>query len=133
VRALQAQDRQEETVGFSMHLPWGSMKTWKMRDGKTIKICEMTDSHLANTIAFILRVARKARADLESCPPMFQGEMAQMHADQEYDNLLSMDDDDFAEEIFPAFPFLCEERALREDPTYRKQLEKKLAKKPTKR
>ena len=69
-------------------------KKWLCKDGRKVRIKDMTDTHLANTIKFL----EKAHlAILDTPPPDFQGEMAQMYADQEYNALM----DSTVEDYFP--------------------------------
>ena len=56
--------------------------TWQMRDGTCIEVRSMTTSHIENCIAMLER-------NMGSMPyPMFQGEMAQMYAEHEYDSFM---------------------------------------------
>jgi len=59
-------------------------KKWEMKGGTKIRICDMQDSHLINTINMVERNAKYiCNAEMEACMSLdFQGEMAQMHQDQ---------------------------------------------------
>ncbi len=61
-------------------------KHWTTKSGEKIRICDMLDEHLKNTIAFLERNARFV-ADV-AIFPSFQGEMAQYYAEQQYDNMV---------------------------------------------
>lgn len=54
-------------------------KYWTQRDGTKIRICDMTDSHLSNSIDMCVRVAKKNfESEMDACLSIsFQGEMAQ--------------------------------------------------------
>ena len=55
-------------------------KLWKTKDGRKIRICDMSDSHLINTIKFLNRAAENVRNEeinaAESMSFSLQGEMA---------------------------------------------------------
>jgi hypothetical protein len=59
----------------------GNTKKWKMKDGTKVRIKDMTDSHLLNTLKLLKRYGQaKYNYDLAavlSCPG-FQGEQAQI-------------------------------------------------------
>ena len=38
-------------------------KLWKPKDGKKLRICDMTDNHLNNTITFLKRQAKAVTSD----------------------------------------------------------------------
>lgn len=60
-------------------------KKWTMKNGQKIRICDMADSHLLNTIAFCERNHREMQ---RLAPfPDFGGEMAQMYAERDWDRL----------------------------------------------
>lgn len=70
--------------GEGRELQPSSKVVWTTKEGKRIPISKMSDSHLLNTIKFL---ERKSDA-FDIIPPMFQGEMAQYYADQEYDDAM---------------------------------------------
>lgn len=76
--------------------------TWTMRDGTTIKIEDMTDSHLLNSMKMLERSVKDMREDTEMQACGFlsslQGEMASYYAEQEVDALMSMSDEEYLEE-----------------------------------
>lgn len=86
---------------------------WTTSRGTKVKIRDMEDAHLVNTI---LMLRRRAQAQIhELTPPCFQGEMAQYYADQEYDALMEMDEDEAAQSCFEIYEDLmdeCERRKL---------------------
>lgn len=65
-------------------------KKWTQKDGTKIRICDMKDSHLLNSIKMLNRMVETERATLWY--PCFQGEMAQFYAEQEYENFMSDDE-----------------------------------------
>jgi len=54
---------------------------WKTREGKKIRICDMTDEHLLNAIKFCELRAKQIKNTVPY--PNFNGEMAQMCAEDE--------------------------------------------------
>lgn len=90
-----------------------NMKLWKQRNGKKIRIKDMTNSHLMNTIRMLLRSATIEKGNSLMCFPSFDGDtMASYYAEQEWDTLDEMDDWEFAEMEYPIFKDLTDE-ALR--------------------
>jgi len=81
-------------------------KIWTCKDGREIKIRDMDDRHLANTIRFLEKSHAVA---LNSDPPMFQGEMAQFFADIEYSALMHSG----VQDLFPIYDDLVEEQERR--------------------
>lgn len=59
---------------------------WHCRDGRVLKIVEMDTGHLRNTINFLRRQGWTTRAEAMPPPhfPTFQGEYAQMFAEQDW-------------------------------------------------
>jgi hypothetical protein len=81
---------------------------WKTRDGRSIPIRDMGDSHLANSIRFLERMHKLTVLNYN--PPCFQGEMAQMTADDEYNMLLESDPGD----LWPIYNHLILEQQRRQ-------------------
>ena len=82
-------------------------KKWTTKDGTKIRIKDMSDQHIVNTLRLIERMHKNA---IEECPfPCFGGEMAQYYAEQEFDSFLSSD----IEDIFPIYGDLYEEAQRR--------------------
>lgn len=65
----------------------GNRKLWTQRDGSKIRIKDMADSHLVNTVRFLERHAEQVALTIPC--PQFNGEMAQFYAEQAYDQLQS--------------------------------------------
>lgn len=61
-------------------------KLWTTRDGTKVRIKDMTNSHLVNTINLLRRVANKEASTLTF--PMFSGEEAQRCAENDYDMIM---------------------------------------------
>jgi len=76
-------------------------KRWKTREGSKIRICDMEDSHLINSINMLKRKAERYKYTVPY--PMFNGEMAQMMAEREYDVMMDMTDEELAEDLWPIF------------------------------
>ena len=58
-------------------------KYWECKDGRIVKISEMSDSHLLNTLKMLERIhSSKVLQGLDHFP-LFRGEMAQLAAEQE--------------------------------------------------
>ena len=83
-----------------------------MRNGKKIRIKDMTDSHLLNTIAMLERMYNEERNVVLSSYPWFNREMAQYYAEKEWDMWEAVELD--AEVINPLYPHLIMEAARRE-------------------
>lgn len=89
-------------------------KRWTCKDGRKIRICDMTDAHLQNTIAMLERNAPRIRestiAAAYSLASMLQGEMASYYADQDIDRLEETPEEDF---LHPLYDDLISERDRR--------------------
>ena len=84
-------------------------KLWTCKDGTKVRIKDMSDRHLQNAAQLILRSASRARSHALLTYPDFNGEMAQLLAEQEWDKLDAMTDEDFAESEMPIYKDLVEE------------------------
>ena len=74
-----------------MSRPRKQTKYWTTKSGDKIRICDMTDSHLLNTIKLLLRIAGKNLREETSAGwgvlASLQGEMAQMFCEQNIDRI----------------------------------------------
>lgn len=84
-------------------------KFWTKKDGSKIRICDMEDSHIINTIKLLVKKSSQIQNEALMYYPCFQGDMAQMCAEQEWDNLNEMHPEDFALQEFPILEYLWEE------------------------
>lgn len=82
-------------------------KLWKMENGRKIRICNMNNLHLTNTIKFLKRKSEMIM--LEIPYPNFRGEMAQYYAEQEWDRTVTATPDHF----FPIYNDLLREQERR--------------------
>jgi hypothetical protein len=82
-------------------------KLWKQKNGMKIRICDMTDTHLENCIKLLERAAEHQKINYPY--PMFNGEMAQYYAEQDYDRMQASGPEYF----FPIYEDLCAERDRR--------------------
>ncbi len=80
---------------------------WTQKNGSKVRICDMTDSHLTNTINLIERNADRQRYDLPY--PSFQGEMAQYFAESQFDYLMNANVEDLADDLCPEYKYLVKE------------------------
>lgn len=65
------------------------MTTWVTKDGKRVKVTEMTDSHLRNTLAFMERKVESLWEEYDAAANYpGQGEMACYYADCAADEAL---------------------------------------------
>lgn len=78
-------------------------KKWTTRDGTRVRICDMTNEHLVNTIKLCRRAHERAKEEIPY--PTFCGEMAQFYAEREYDSFLESG----PEVAFPLYPDLLDE------------------------
>jgi len=90
---------------------------WTTRDGRTIRIVDMGDSHLLNTLRMLERahLARAFRTDLASS--FFQGDMAQFSLECEARRLYESD----PSSSFPVYQDLREEADRRKLKTERRR------------
>jgi hypothetical protein len=79
--------------------------TWKTKDGRVIPVKEMTTMHIQNTIAFLEKKHDERILNAVMCMPDFQGEMAQMTADAEFNRILNSEPED----LWPIYTDLIEE------------------------
>ena len=81
-------------------------KIWKTKDGRKIRICDMTDQHLLNSIKLLIRAGERVKTEVLNYYPSFNGEMAQMEVDRQLDMIIEMDPVDFAESEYPILTYL---------------------------
>jgi len=87
---------------------------WQCADGTVIRLCDMTDSHLANAMRMLERQARAAEDDLLYGPaPVFFGEEAQTHFEIEWFDVLENGID--VSRLFPIY------RKMEMEVEYRKE------------
>ena len=90
-------------------------KLWKTKDGRKIRICDMEDNHLLNTIAMLQRVSESRRISnsvyyLFCTPP--NGEMALYAFEQEQDNVWRATWCDYLPPIYSNLVLEAERRGL---------------------
>jgi hypothetical protein len=81
----------------------GNTKKWKMRDGTKIRIKDMGDSHLLNTIKMLERYGRAKHIQETNelwSMPYPQGEQAQMCFDQIEMEIYDKDWSDYVPDIY---------------------------------
>jgi hypothetical protein len=83
-------------------------KKWKMQNGTKIRICDMEDSHLLNTIKMLDKMSNIVKR--KTPYPNFNGEMAQYCAEQDHDRMLEATPEYF----FPIYEDLYNEAERRE-------------------
>ncbi len=84
-------------------------KKWTCKDGRKIRIKDMDDQHLLNTIRMLERNADKNLNSVFCAMSFVQGEMAQYFLEQELDNMIF--DDNLV--IHPLYEDLMEEAVKR--------------------
>lgn len=90
-----------------------STKLWTTRDGRRIRIRDMGDRHLANTIAMIERAANRAFEEVLNSFPHLNGEMAQACAEQDWEH--AVDEGVSPSDISPLYDDLLAEYELRHE------------------
>ena len=87
--------------------------TWTTRDGTVVKVKDMSDKHLLNTIRFLRRTAGRERESLACSMDAYSAstsaEMASWAAEREAERLFQMSDDEFLEEGCPVWEALLSE------------------------
>ena len=91
-------------------------ETWKTKEGRTIKIRDLEDSHLVNIIRFIRVRAGSFKealiSEAYSFASMLHGDMAQFAADQDINSMYEEPAEDLIEET-PLFQALIKEAKKR--------------------
>jgi hypothetical protein len=77
-------------------------KKWTCKDGSKVRIKDMDDRHLRNTIAFL---ERRHEAFKLMGPPEFAGDIAMWDAEMGYEELLNSD----VEDVFPIYADMVQE------------------------
>jgi len=74
-----------------MSVPPKQTRLWATREGTKIRVCDMGDEHLVNSLKMLKRQALSAREDnlaaAWSAAAMFNGDMATYYAEQEADRV----------------------------------------------
>ena len=86
---------------------------WKQKDGTTIRVCDMTDSHLTNTIALLERSAQRHDDAFAMAPNPFHGDIAFDMMESAQDAILEGDEDTDPADLYPIYGKLCAERNRR--------------------
>lgn len=84
-----------------------SKTIWVTREGKKIKVKDMTDSHLLNSIKYLDRRLESMKITMPY--PNFNGEMAQFCAEQDWDHFQNSEPSDY----WPIYETLCKEISKR--------------------
>lgn len=90
---------------------------WTMKDGTKIRVCDMSDAHLVNTMRMLERGAVKAQGQtisaLYSVSCMIQGEMASMDCDNAIAQAEESDWTDYLPPIYDKMVLDAERRGLK--------------------
>lgn len=90
-------------------------RLWRTKDGRKIRVCDMDSNHLSHTINMLRRTAEFELLEMGRFTQFLQGEMAQYFAEQDYDRLLSMCQEELCEYIHgDIYEALVEEHKRRE-------------------
>lgn len=92
-----------------------SKKCWTCKDGRKIKIKDMSDSHLKNTIAMLERAHSSLIENAWAACSILQGEMASYYAEQEIDGLEEVNS------THPLYDDLVEEQNKRSAKVFEKE------------
>ena len=87
---------------------------WTRKDGTRIRICDMTDGHLANTIAMIERHTQRAEDSFVEASNPFTGEIASQMFEDAQDVILSGEDEFDPNDLCPLYDKLLDEKMRRE-------------------
>ena len=94
-----------------------SMRMWTTRDGAKIRIKDMEDSHLINTIKMLQRGAELRRSKVVAsflCGPEPSGDIASFQFDRDFDAALDSTFEDFLPDIFDDLDAERERRGIEE-------------------
>lgn len=86
---------------------------WTTRDGSRIRICDMTDAHLANTIAMLERATERQDHAFAMAPNPFHGDIAFDMMESAQDAILEGEAETDPSELYPIYENLCAERDRR--------------------
>jgi hypothetical protein len=86
---------------------------WKQKDGTFIRICDMTDSHLHNTIAMLERATERHDHAFAMAPNPFHGDIAFDMMESAQDAILEGEGETDPADLYPVYDKLCAERDRR--------------------
>lgn len=107
----------------------GSKAVWTTATGDRIRVCDMEDTHLDNTIAYLERKADAYILRMATMSNPFQGDIASAEFDEHQDGVLSGEVEIEVQHIFPIYTDMVAERQRR-DLARAKDLERELKAKP---
>ncbi len=86
---------------------------WKQKDGTFIRICDMTDTHLRNTIAMLERATERYDIAFAIAPNPFRGDLAFDRMESAQDAILEGEAKTDPSDLYPIYAKLCAERNRR--------------------
>jgi predicted component of type VI protein secretion system len=90
---------------------------WTCRDGRKVRVCDMSDRHLLNTIAMLERNAAQELSEgisaAYSVAASLQGEMASFYADQDINRMEQMSPGDLLRQTVPIYEKLLADKERR--------------------
>ena len=91
-------------------------RKWTTKDGHKIRICDMEDNHLVNTIKMLRRFGEHMKGRAEAfyiTYPQPQGDMAQYYFDREFDQVMASTYEDYVPETYNNLLMEAERRGIR--------------------